>query len=413
MKTILSLLFLIVLLTSTAAAWGNGYSVYGSDIYADEFSKWERVDMYGTHDYLAQRALDMLKQEAPEEAAWILNSTYFYGTELPDSDGHKESLNDRVGQVLGFDSDGRLTDSRLADLSVLHYDVMVSSIQKGAKGIASKWAGVAASYISDAWLFSRVIPYSRHGDGFERYVLRYTTAAYPSKTFDNLYGDYIEFDGKLEKIYVYDAVVRLGRDTYMGRHGDCSASWMEQNYDLDNMSEFTECAGKNFNNIVNAIVDVLHTAYYEAEVGGTYDKAAYDWEHMTGETKKISEQTVKPPAQPPAEPALPATAEPTTQSNKSSAQPPAQPPSVQPLGNQTGAKAPAKPPIQPPAKGDNSWVYALAAVLAVAALLGYKYKKSRGELPPKKRKALVKNLEKKVAEAEMVYIGPARKKRKR
>ena len=49
------LLSLLIIITS-AYAWGNGYSIYGDPVYADNAQAWKNTNMYGTHDYLAQKA---------------------------------------------------------------------------------------------------------------------------------------------------------------------------------------------------------------------------------------------------------------------------------------------------------------------------------------------------------------------
>lgn len=273
-----SILVLIVLsFVGSGYCWGNGYSIYGDPIFADSVTGWKNTNMYGTHDYLAQKALEMLAEAAPEEAMWINQRYYFYGTELPDSLGMGESINDRAAQYLTFDGGGRLIDDSLAKQSMKRYDQLIAAIKRGDIGTASKFAGTLAAYVSNAGLFSRVVDTATNGKNFEDHILFLTDIKYPSPEFEEKYGD-LSFDGKLESISPYDATIRLGQRTYLGSNDpNCCALCLEENYDLESQ-QFIDCARDNFENIVNAIVDVLHTAYVEANSDTSYERFAYDWD---------------------------------------------------------------------------------------------------------------------------------------
>jgi len=293
-----------MILMPSVFAWSNGNSLWNEPTFVDEYMMWQRTNMFGTHDYLAQAALDMLAEQAPEEVEWLNERIYFYGTELPDSRGYAESMNDLVVQYLRFDMDGNLVDDSLAKRSMKKYELLLNSHAVGATGTAAKWSGVIASYISDAGLFTRVIEEKAHGLDYETYMLKLTDIVYPSDEFEDIYGDYIEFDGLLETISPYDAVMKVGAATYMGKKdGSCSAEWMDENYDLEDW-EFIECGGRNLNNIINAIADVLHTAYQAGVNGLEYEWYAYNWEmysEWTGPEGKFDEpqaQSIEEPAGP-------------------------------------------------------------------------------------------------------------------
>jgi hypothetical protein len=271
--------------------------------------------MYGTHDYLANKAWDMLKDEAPGEADWIVQRYYFYGTELPDSSYMKESINDRNAQYLRFDEEGNLVDDMMAERSMRKYELAVNAFAVGGNGTASKWAGTIGAYIANAGLFSRVIEDAKNGLNFENFVNVRTDAgsekAYPSPEFEELYAKYINFDGELEMISPYDAVVRVGRETYLGENGMCSAQWMDDNYDPED-AQFRQCAGQNFNNAINAMADVLHTLYQAGAKGADYELYAYDWEnYFVEEPQPIVDDEpphdtiiLREPPEPPEEPDL-------------------------------------------------------------------------------------------------------------
>ncbi len=316
-----ALLALAILLPSVLA-WSNGNSLWEEETFVDDPMYWQRTNMFGTHDYLAKAALDMLAEQAPEEAAWVSERLYFYGTELPDSRGYDESINDLAAQYLRFDESGDVEDDSLATRSMKKYELLLNSLSVNATGTASKWAGVIASYISDAGLFPRVLEEKVHGLDYETYMIRLTDIVYPSSEFEEIYGGYIQYDGMLEIISPYDAVMKIGAATYLGRKdGSCSAGWMDDNYDLDD-TEFIECTGRNLDNIINAIADVLHTAYQAGVNGLEYEWYAYDWESYgewgasdgaegpdTGEVEEeLDEQLIdedddeEPAGEPPAEP---------------------------------------------------------------------------------------------------------------
>ena len=290
-KAIMALLALMAL----ASAWGNGYAVHPDDeIFTDAPMTWQRTYMYGTQDYLAEKAWKMLAEVAPEEAEWISQREFFYGTELPDSRGYDESINDQLAQYLVFDEEGRLLDNKLANRAMNKYDEAVAALDRGAYGTASKWSGTVLSYIAEAGLFSKVMDDSTNGYPFQQHIQWLTKIVYPSDSFEEKYGKYVEYDGALEIISPYDATVRLGQATYLGmKGGSCSAGWMEENYDIED-PDFNACAGRNFNNIVNAQADVLHTIYQAGINGVEYEEHAYDWDKLPiDEPAEEPEETVE------------------------------------------------------------------------------------------------------------------------
>jgi hypothetical protein len=150
-------------------------------------------------------------------------------------------------------------------------------LSRGETGTASKWAGTILAYVQEAGSFANVIEEPVNAYRFEQSVAWITNIVYPSEKFEEKYGSYIRFDGALEIISPYDAIMRIGKGTYEGmKDGSCSAEWMDGNYDLEN-EEFVACAGRNFNNIVNAEVDVLHTIYHAGVNNLSYELYAYDW----------------------------------------------------------------------------------------------------------------------------------------
>jgi len=363
----LTVLVSVMLLLPSVLAWGNGMSVFGNPTFANSVSSWQKSSMYGTHDYLAQLALNFLPED---ERAWISNVALFYGTELPDSSGYDESINDRSAQRVYFDTNGVVTDDLLANRSMKKYESVINELRNGVNSMASKSAGVILSYVSDAGLFSRVLENPQNGLRYEGNVLVMTTV-YQSQKFEDAYGSYIKFDDQLEMISPYDAVMKVAKATYIGKNdGSCTAEWMDENYDPED-PQFIACAGRNLNNAVNAMADVMHTMYQAGVKGVVYDLYATDW--------KTPAQVETPAENPPAE-TPPAEKPPNATENESAVTPPK---TEQPV-----------PEPKRTAEG-GAWMYILAMIVIAAMMLiafrefGRRNVKSlsvKKELPPAKVK---------------------------
>lgn len=359
----LSVLVSVMLLPSVLA-WGNGMSVLNNPTFANSVSGWTKSNMYGTHDYLAQLALEFLPDD---EKAWVSNVALFYGTELPDSSGYDESINDRSAQHVYFDTTGVVTDDLLANRSMKKYESVINELRNGVNSMASKFAGAILSYVSDAGLFSRVLKDPQNGLRYEGNVLIMMTV-YPSEKFQDAYGSYIKFDGQLEMISPYDAVMKVAKATYMGKNdGSCSAEWMDENYDPENQ-QFIACAGRNLNNAVNAMADVMHTMYQAGVKGMGYELYAYDWK-SPAETPGEETPAENPPAENP-----PAENPPSETENKSGTAPP-----------ETGTEQPVPEPKRTAEGG--AWMYIIAiVVIAAIGLIAFREfgRKNVKSLPVKK-----------------------------
>lgn len=92
----------ISVLASNSQAWSNG-----------GYSSNPAVPDYGTHDWIAQHALDWLPTQ---EKQYIVNNlaAYLYGTELPDNGGAPDGIGDTTKHHIYYDSAGTLTDDAAA-----------------------------------------------------------------------------------------------------------------------------------------------------------------------------------------------------------------------------------------------------------------------------------------------------------
>ena len=248
-----ALLSIILILAATrfSLCWSNGG--YSSDPSSPK---------YGTHDWIAEHALDWLPSEVK---GWILanKNLYLYGTELPDNNRAPDGIGDTWLHHIYFDADGRLIDDSSARRANATYQQALSYMLMGDFSLAAKYAGAMTHYLSDAAVFAHVMgektPWGKekHHDEYERYV-NDKTSSYQSE-----FNGYLKFDGALEIITAYDAAVRLAYDTTFDASGrNLTCVWMDENYNWSNPT-FWDRVGEPLNYAVNLITDVLYTLYTE------------------------------------------------------------------------------------------------------------------------------------------------------
>lgn len=97
---------------------------------------------------------------------------------------------------------------------------------------------------------------TRHSD-YENYVRTRTN------TYDDGFNTYVEWDNTLANVSAYNASLTLAYDTTFDAGGVYNCTWMEKNYDWNNLA-FKDRCGESLNLAVNAIADVLHSFYLEA-----------------------------------------------------------------------------------------------------------------------------------------------------
>lgn len=110
---VLPLILAALLSTPTLAYSNGGYSADPSD------------PDYGTHDYIAQHALDWLPDNEKRYVSDNLND-YLYGTELPDNGAAPDGIGDFFNHHVYFYSNGDLQDD-------------ISALKSSRIEHASKW----------------------------------------------------------------------------------------------------------------------------------------------------------------------------------------------------------------------------------------------------------------------------------
>jgi hypothetical protein len=212
---------------------------------------------YGTHDWIAQHALDWL---APEERQYILDNlaNYLYGTELPDNVAGPDGIGDVATHHVYYRSNGSLQDDASAIRAQSEYNKALNFMRSGNVATAVKILGIMSHYIVDVAVFGHVMdsgtdwgPEVHHVD-YEDYVNQRTS------NYNDQFNAYLAFDGSLDFVSAYDATTALAYDTTFDVNGDLTCVWMDQNYNWNNLA-FKDRAGESLNLATNYLADVLHT----------------------------------------------------------------------------------------------------------------------------------------------------------
>jgi hypothetical protein len=258
LKKILTLGLLMTLTgmcVSSAFAWSNG-----------GWSTDPKNPRYGTHDWIAQHALDWLPAG---EKQFIINNlaVYLYGTELPDNPNAPDGsgIGDTAKHHVYYHAGGSLQDDSSAARAQEEYDTALNYARAGDWANASKTLGAMTHYISDVGVFGHVMGSNTdwgsetHHSDYEDYVEAETNNY--TATFDS----YLTFDGTLDNVTAYDATLTLAFNTTFGDNGSYNCTWMDRNYDWTNPAFKNRC-GESLNLAVNLVADVLHTFHQDAIV---------------------------------------------------------------------------------------------------------------------------------------------------
>ncbi|MDH5532090.1 MAG: zinc dependent phospholipase C family protein [Candidatus Bathyarchaeota archaeon] len=245
------LLFSTTWFATDVSAWSNGG-------YSNDPSNPD----YGTHDWIAQHALDWLPEE---EKQYILNNlvAYLYGTELPDNGGAPDGIGDMGKHHIYYWSNGSLQEDDAAVRASEEYYNALSFLESGDFANASKTAGIMSHYIVDVAVFCHVMGSGTDwgkGQNHSKYEGRVNTR---TDSYEDEFNSYLAFDDVLAVISAYDAATQIAYDTTFDVDGDLTCVWMNQNYNWSNPTFIDRC-GESLNLAVNFLTDVLHTLYLEA-----------------------------------------------------------------------------------------------------------------------------------------------------
>lgn len=253
-STIFLFCLVVILVLSSLVevyAWSNGG--YSADKAHPD---------YGTHDWVAQHALDYLPINEKE---YLTNNLaiYLYGTELPDNSKPSDGIGDTSKHHIYYDLNEQLIDSSAALRAKQMYDQALTFLKAKNYGGAAKTAGIISHYISDLTVFGHVMGSStpwgseKHHSDYENYVNTRTSG------YSSSFNSYLTFDGSLANISAYTAATSLAYDTTFDADGDLTCSWMDNNYNWANPVFLGRC-GESLNLAVNYVADVLHTLYVDS-----------------------------------------------------------------------------------------------------------------------------------------------------
>jgi len=241
-----------MLFPHSSYAWSNG-----------GFSSDASNPKYGTHDWIAQHALDWLPSE--EKQFIIINlNLYLYGTELPDNGKAPDGIGDTTKHHFFFNSAKAEVDDVGAVRASQVYTQVLNFLKSGDFANGVKCAGAMTHYIADLAVFGHVMG-SGTDWGAEKHHSDYEDYANAQmSTYGSAFNSYLIFDGQLETLSAYDAAKNLAYDTTFDSSGNSlTCVWMDQNYDWNNPTFKNRC-GQSLNLAVNYLVDMLHTLWLEA-----------------------------------------------------------------------------------------------------------------------------------------------------
>lgn len=231
-----------------ALGWSNGG-------YSDGPSN----PKYGTHDWVAQHALDWLPSE---EKQFILDNllAYLYGTELPDNGAAPDGIGDSTEHHVYYWSNTSLQDDASAARASDEFNDTLVFLSADSDAMAAKSAGIMSHYLMDVGVFGHVMGSATdwgsetHHSDYESYVQGRTS------NYSDEFNSYLFFDGALEKISAYNATLKLAFDTTFDTNGALTCTWMDQHYNWSDPT-FRNRAGESLNLAANILTDVLHTLY--------------------------------------------------------------------------------------------------------------------------------------------------------
>jgi hypothetical protein len=219
---------------------------------------------YGTHDWIAQHALDWLPTE---ERQFITDSftSFLYGTELPDNSQTPEGIGDANMHHIYFYVNGSLQDDSSAVRANMEYEKAKRFHAAGNFTAVLLHLGMVTHYIADMAVFGHVMGAATawgtetHHSEYEYYVLDRTL------TYSSGFDSYLRFDGSLASTTAYGAALRVARDTTFDGAAGLNCTWMDQHFNWSD-EVFRNRCGESLNLAVNVVADMLHSFFAETVI---------------------------------------------------------------------------------------------------------------------------------------------------
>lgn len=207
------ILILSILGPINSEAWSNG-----------GYSEDPTNPKYGTHDWIAEHALDWLPKSEKQYILDNLNQ-YLFATEYPD---YPVGYGDTFNHHIYYRSNGDLQENDSAVRAEEEYNKALKALKKFDYVNARYFTGALTHYIADVAVFGHVMGPDTdwgteiHHSDFEKYI-NHRTSEFDQGYFEK----YLWFDGDLENISAYQAALNLASDTTFDIDGDLDCMWMD------------------------------------------------------------------------------------------------------------------------------------------------------------------------------------------
>jgi len=277
-KQILFLLFFMLSLfqIQQVNAWSNGNS---GSAYANDLGSFNIEVNYGGHDWIADRALEILFSDNSTNWQWLHDrkNIMFLGTEAPDNSNVNDTFNGIIvsgfgdttyhhiyfeenGDIMNNEDDAALRAKSTGDLANMYYG-------DSKLDLAAFYLGTMAHYLGDMAMYAHTaknyvdpynIDFDEHHSTIEGYV----------HTRTNEYDDVFEFFkvniSSISNRTPYNAAVETAWSTYQDAkwsHDNFFTGW-KQSYDsrltdtYANQLYYLEIE-QNLNNAIQACVDSI------------------------------------------------------------------------------------------------------------------------------------------------------------
>jgi hypothetical protein len=251
-----TLLLSSIIITPPITAWKNGPT-------GSEFSSNPQAPRYGTHDWIAEHALDWLE---PEKKRYILDNlaTYLYGTELPDKTIGPDAIGDTALHVFYFDETETVMNDSAAQRAKSEQDLAFEYLENGDVYNGTLHLGIMTHYLVDLAAFGNVMNatywgIATHHEEYMDYVNSEMTSY--NSDFDS-YLRHIPTTGVSDSS---EGAKAIAEDTTFGEGENnlWNCTWMEANYSWSN-PEFKDRAGESLNLATNIITAILKAQYMES-----------------------------------------------------------------------------------------------------------------------------------------------------
>ena len=218
---------------------------------------------YGTHDWIAAHALNML----PAKHKDFLNKylkLYLYGTEFPDrsaaSWGGISGYGDKATHHIYFFDNGTLKEDAAGKRATEEYGKALTAYSDKNYNACAVYLGCIAHYIGDMGVYAHTISGEKHHDQYEAYV-EIRTLDYSGGVFEK----YLGYSYEIHGMDPDNASLILARISRFGGGKVKDAWWMDDNYDWSNQT-FRDSAGNSLNDTVVYLALTLEGFFERVEV---------------------------------------------------------------------------------------------------------------------------------------------------